>query len=256
MDLGLNQNLASKYHGATQIARVLTEDWVARNMYCPVCGNPILQHYTANKPVADFYCEDCKSDFELKSKCKPAGELSDIINDGQYDKMIERITSYSNPNFFFMHYADFRVRNLIFIPNHFFTPDIIIKRKPLASTARRAGWVGCKIDISKVPSSGKIFIIREREVVKKEKVHDQYLKTSFLKESKLQKRGWILDVLSCVERIPSQDFSLKEVYAFEKELSLKHPENNFIRDKIRQQLQYLRNQGFIRFTARGRYCKL
>lgn len=256
MDLNLNQNLATTYHSATQIARVLTEDWVARNMYCPICGNPMLFHYTANKPVADFCCEQCRNDFELKSKCKPTGKLSNIINDGQYDKMIERITSYSNPNFFFMHYADFKVRNLILIPNHFFTPDIIIKRKPLADTARRAGWTGCKIDISKIPDSGKIFIIKEREVIDKSKVQKLYQRTSFLRESNFQSRGWILDVLSCVERIPNEDFSLSQVYSFEDELKLKHPENNFIRDKIRQQLQYLRDQGYIKFTARGKYRKL
>ena len=68
MDLHFNQSLAAGYHSGSQISRVLTEDWMERNMFCPVCGAPVLGHYEANKPVADFFCEDCKSDFELKSK--------------------------------------------------------------------------------------------------------------------------------------------------------------------------------------------
>lgn len=68
MDLHFNQSLAVGYHSGSQISRVLTEDWMARNMFCPVCGAPVLGHYEANKPVADFFCDDCKSDFELKSK--------------------------------------------------------------------------------------------------------------------------------------------------------------------------------------------
>ena len=68
MDLHFNQSLANGYHSGSQISRVLTEDWMERNMFCPVCGAPVLGHYGANKPVADFFCDDCKSDFELKSK--------------------------------------------------------------------------------------------------------------------------------------------------------------------------------------------
>ncbi|MCF0194645.1 MAG: restriction endonuclease [Bacteroidaceae bacterium] len=91
MDLLFNTQLANSYHGRTQIARVLTEDWVSRNLYCPICGNPILCQYEANRSVADFYCQSCQNDFELKSKEKRDGELGKVINDGQYDKMIERI---------------------------------------------------------------------------------------------------------------------------------------------------------------------
>ena len=47
------------------------------------------------------------------------------------------------------------VENLVFIPKHFFVPDIIEKRKPLAENAQRAGWVGCNIVIDKIPEQGE-----------------------------------------------------------------------------------------------------
>ena len=53
MDLHFNQSLANGYHSGSQISRVLTEDWMEHNMFCPVCGAPVLGHYQANKPVAD-----------------------------------------------------------------------------------------------------------------------------------------------------------------------------------------------------------
>ena len=34
MDLRFNTSLAEGYKNASQIARVLTEDWLARNRYC------------------------------------------------------------------------------------------------------------------------------------------------------------------------------------------------------------------------------
>ncbi|MDX1786848.1 MAG: hypothetical protein R3205_01985 [Psychrobacter sp.] len=52
------------------------------------------------------------------------------------------------------------------------------------------------------------------------------------------------------------NFSLNQVYAFADLLKLKHPENNHIKDKIRQQLQVLRDKGIIEFTGRGQYRKL
>ncbi|MBQ1909890.1 MAG: hypothetical protein II170_08145, partial [Bacteroidaceae bacterium] len=40
------------------------------------------------------------------------------------------------------------------------------------------------------------------------------------------------------------------------ELQLKHPDNNHIHDKIRQQLQFLRDKGFVQFISPGKYCKI
>lgn len=256
MDLHFNYSLASGYHSCSQISRVLTEDWMARNMFCPVCGASVLGHYEANKPVADFFCDDCKSDFELKSKESKTAVIGHKITDGAYGTMIERITSLRNPHLFVMTYSNWTVNNLLMIPSYFFVPDIIEKRPPLKETARRAGWVGCNIEIGNIPESGKIFIVKNSLQEDKSKVVDLYQRTLTLRTSKIDSRGWLLDVLRCVERIPNKEFSLDEVYAFTDELKQKHPDNNFIRDKIRQQLQYLRDKDFIKFTSRGHYKKI
>ena len=79
--------------------------------------------------------------------------------------------------------------------------------------------------------------------------------TVFLREYRLDARGWILDVLRCVNKIEGRDFTLKQMYAFETQLAEKHPENHHIKDKIRQQLQLLRDKGILEFNGRGRYRK-
>ena len=256
MDFQFNLALADNYHSNSQKSRVLTEDWVERNLYCPICGKLNVRRYENNHPTGDFYCPDCNSDFELKSKESASGKLSKIINDGEYNTMISRITSFRNPNFFFMTYKDYSVQNFVLIPNHFFTPEIIIKRKPLSQNARRAGWTGCNIDISAIPDTGKIFIVKDRVEIPHETVIENYAKTKSLKTTNLDSRGWLLDTLLCVEKIPTKEFTLNQMYAFENELKAKHPENNFVKDKIRQQLQYLRNKGFIEFVSPGHYRKI
>lgn len=71
-----------------------------------------------NKPVADFYCYECNEIYELKSKNE---ELKNIINDGEYSTIIERITSDTNPNFFFLTYniQNYYVNNLMIILKYF-----------------------------------------------------------------------------------------------------------------------------------------
>jgi type II restriction enzyme len=64
-----------------------------------------------------------------------------------------------------------------------------------------------------------------------------------------------LDVWQCIDKLDA-NFSLNQVYAFADLLKLKHPANNHIKDKIRQQLQVLRDKGIIEFTGRGHYRKL
>ena len=254
MNLSFNTQLAENYHSKSQQARVMTEHWVLENGYCPNCGNNYLSEFANNRPVADFYCQSCREEFELKSK---QAKFSNIINDGAYATMIERLKSDNNPNFFFLNYSkDMQVSNFVLIPKQFFTPDIIIKRKPLAPTARRAGWVGCKIDLSNVPSKGKVFLVKNGQVLDRRSVQADFKKTLFLRENSQASRGWTLEILKCLDRIPKQEFSLEEVYQFEHLLQQKYPNNHFIKDKIRQQLQVLRDKNLLDFLSRGRYRKL
>ncbi len=256
MDLNFDRTLIGGYKSNSQIARVLTENWVERNMFCPICGAPTLIHYVANKPVADFLCTNCQSDFELKSKESKKGLIGNKISDGAYETMIDRITSFENPHLLVMTYANWGVNNLLLIPKYFFVPDIIEKRSALKDTARRAGWVGCNIEIGSIPNSGKIFIIKNGEQISKQKIVDQYQQVSLLQTSKIENRGWLMDILKIIEQIPTDEFRLNDLYAFVEELQQKHPANNFIEAKIRQQLQLLRDKGFIQFTTRGRYRKI
>lgn len=67
MNLRFDTSLAEGYKNPSQIARVLTEDWLARNLYCPICGEVSIRRAEANAPVKDYVCEKCKAQYELKS---------------------------------------------------------------------------------------------------------------------------------------------------------------------------------------------
>lgn len=253
MDLLFERKLADAYKSQSQKIRVLTEYWVESQVYCPNCGYLDIDKYRNNKPVADFFCSNCKEDYELKSKRDSIGSK---IVDGAYRTMLERLTSSNNPNLFLLNYdlTSLEVMNLFVIPKHFFVPEIIEKRKPLASTARRAGWIGCNILLQSIPQAGKIFFVRDRMIEPKGKVLKEWQKTLFLREEKeVSAKGWLLDIMRCIEKLGKKEFTLDDVYVFENELSKLHPENKHIKDKVRQQLQILRDRGYLDFVSRGYY---
>ncbi|MDP3899638.1 MAG: DpnI domain-containing protein [bacterium] len=253
MELHFEKKLADNYKNAAQQARVLTEHWVDSVVFCPNCGHLDIDQYPNNQPVADFFCSNCSEDYELKSK---RGGIGAKVVDGAYRTMLERLQSAHNPNLFLLSYdwQSLAVLNFLVIPKHFFVPEIIEQRKPLAPTARRAGWVGCNIILESIPQTGKIFFVKNQQVEPKDKVLATWQKTLFLREEKeATAKGWLLDTMRCVERLGKREFTLSDLYAFVGELQKLHPENKHIKDKIRQQLQILRDKGYLDFVARGSY---
>lgn len=254
MILKFDTTLTEGYKSSAQRVRVMSESWLGNNMYCPNCGNPKIQHMTNNSPVADFQCDNCGEIYELKSK---KGNLGKKIADGAYSTMIERITSDSNPDLFLLQYSEqYDVTALMLIPRFFFVPEIIEKRKPLAPTARRRDWVGCNILYHQIPDQGRIEIINNSSVINRSDVIESYKRIKQLKTKSLESRGWLLDVLNCVNDIKSDVFTLNEVYDYVELLQQKHINNNNVEAKIRQQLQFLRDKGFIEFLGRGQYRKI
>ncbi|MFZ1720047.1 MAG: DpnI domain-containing protein [Candidatus Moraniibacteriota bacterium] len=252
MNLFFDTKLAIQYRSVSQKARVLSEAWVLHEIYCPNCGNGIY-NYGNNKPVADFYCKTCVEDFELKSK---NGKIGKKVSAGAYSQMIKRINSSEKPNFFFMGYIAeaSKVYDFFVIPKHFFISEIIEKRKPLRENARRAGWIGSNILFSKIPKAGQIFYVENGKETDKKSVLEKWQKTLFLKKiKKSDSKGWILDIMNCIDSLNQKKFTLQDMYAFEYDLSIIHPENKNIRPKIRQQLQILRNKGYLEFVGYGQY---
>jgi type II restriction enzyme len=109
-----------------------------------------------------------------------------------------------------------------------------------------------------------------------EEVRERFRRVKPLKDLSVAQRGWTLDVLNIVRRITARnspalrdepahsklnqsrltsaatnEFTNADVYAYERELAALHPDNRHIRDKIRQQLQVLRDTGFLSQPERG-----
>jgi len=241
-----------RYKNPSQVARVASESWGLRNLYCPNCTSPRLNSTPANTPVIDYTCPLCASLFQLKAQGHSLGAR---ILDAGYDKMVHAIRENRRPNLFAVYYLpnEWSVWNLLLIPSFGLPLSAIEKRKPLSSSAERRGWVGCNIRIDLIPSDAKILVISEGKTVPARVVRERYDRVRPLQTLDVERRGWTLDVLNVVRSLGKRDFSLPDVYGLEKQLGQLHPSNRHVRDKIRQQLQILRDLGFLEFLGGGDY---
>lgn len=169
--------------------------------------------------------------------------------------MKSAIVEDRTPNLFVLHYdlTAWKVSALMLIPKFAFTLSSLERRKPLGPTARRAGWVGCNILLNRIPSDARIALIQEGRVVSNRAVRQAYERLRPLQELDTERRGWTLDVLQIVQSLGRAEFTLRDVYAHAGELAKLHPKNFHVHDKIRQQLQVLRDLGLVEFCGRGVY---
>jgi type II restriction enzyme len=272
MNLSMTGGLADAYRSGAQRTRVVTEAWGESNLYCPNCSSPRLDRLKHNTKASDFSCPKCGFWYQLKGQ-KTA--IRSTVTDGAYESMMDAIRSDRAPNYYFLHYdlPTWTIKNLLLIPKFAFPASAIIKRPALKATARRAGWVGCNFALDRIPVDARIDIVRDppsqmssygglgQVVSSPALVREQFKKIkSAFAELSTRERGWTLDVLNMVRRIEDEgrgrgrlEFSNEDVYAYERELEALHPDNRHIRDKIRQQLQVLRDRGFLVHLGRNRW---
>lgn len=216
------------------------------------CGNECIQQYQNNNPATDFHCLVCDEEYELKGK---RGRFGGKIVNGAYHTLVQKLQTEQNPNLILLAY-DIKLSSVLdleIIPKHFFTPEIVEARRPLSASARRAGWIGCNINLTSIPLAGRICIVKNRTARSKSDVLESWNKTRFLREKNAQERTWLLTVMELIDSLGRKDFVLSDLYMFKEPLSHAFPNNKHVKEKIRQQLQTLRDGGYIEFTARGRY---
>lgn len=239
-----------QYASRSQQARVLTEAWLHKNISCPACAST-LENTPNNTKACDFICASCGDPFELKSK---KSKFGNFVTDGAYKPMIASIRENRQANLFLLSYKlPFIVTELSVLPKYFLVEAMIVERKPLAQTARRAGWVGCKLNLQLIPKSALISCVVAGEFVAKSQIKQQWERSKLFKEIAAAARGWAAVTLGVVERIRKPEFSLQDVYEHEARLAVMFPNNRNIRPKLRQQLQVLREMGLVTFLGGGKY---
>ena len=176
------------------------------------------------------------------------------IVDAAYAPMIAAIRGDHAPNLLYLHHQPGTgVQDLLLVPRFFFTEQCIEKRKPLADTARRAGWIGCNIRLDLIAPEGRIYLVAAGNPAQAKNVREQFRRVAPLRRIAPSLRGWALAVLLQLHKLGAPIFTLEDAYRAEPALAALFPNNRNIRPKIRQQLQVLRDLEILVFEGRGRY---
>ena len=251
--------LSRGFTSNSQIARRVTKNWAARNLFCIACDADKLWPMPNNAVVSDFNCPNCSSKYQLKSKGGPFGLK---VANSEYSKKIAAIEQGNVPHYAFLQYLPvapklWLVRDVFVIPSHFFSRAVIEQRRALSHTAQRSGWVGSNILLGNLPVDARVAVVTGGQVRDRNEVRQKWRRFEFL-ASPGARGGWGADVWSCVQRLRAETrsttFTLQAFYSrFVDELRARYPENNNVDAKIRQQLQVLRDGGVLQFLGAGSY---
>lgn len=250
----MSEELGGKYKSLAQKARVITEDWMAEEGYCPSCLSRLVQT-AANSKAVDFQCLKCMVQFQLKST---KSKIGNRVPDGAYQTMLSAVRSDTCPALVLMHYSniEWAVRDLTIIPSFALTEQAIIPRKPLSPTARRAGWIGCNIDLTKIATQARVDVVKNGIVSPQDVVVASYARLAPLKSINVKQRGWAMAVLNGIQSKSWTIFSTQDAYQLEETMKRTFPNNKNIKPKIRQQLQILRDMGILIHVGRGEWMLL
>ncbi len=251
MELTCDMALAQEYKSPSQRARVLSEGWFGKNAYCLACDADELRKTPANTKATDFICPKCSHCYELKAF---KGRKPRVLNDGAFGTMMEKIHCGTAPTLCLMERTEgWVVRGLTAIHSSFVLPEVIVKRRPLKASARRRDWVGCNIRLDQIDAGADVTVVDAGVVQPVETVRRRFQRFLPLAKKSVEQRGWTLLTLGMVRKLGKAEFALQEMYGLEAEFGRAYPQNHHVRDKIRQQLQILRDLGVLAFVGRGEY---
>jgi len=251
MLLRCDTSIADRYTSQAQISRILSEKWLESNGYCLSCESDSLRRSSANTKATDFTCPLCDQNYELKAfRVIPRNRLVD----GAYTSLMGRILDGTVPTLMMMERNEqWEIQNLTTVHRLFLTPEVVEQRKPLSLTARRAGWIGCNIRLDRIAIDARIEIISLGRFNNRNLVRKAFQKFGKLDEISPNKRGWTTLTLRIIRELQSAAFTLSDLYNKEEEFAHAYPGNQNVRPKIRQQLQVLRDLGYLEFLGSGVY---
>ena len=253
MTMAFQTDLAVPYRSRTQAVRVMSEAWAHENLYCTNCGAERMIQQRANNIASDFICPKCNEEYELKSASGIPGKK--VVN-GAYATLIARLSAGLQPNLILLGYSaiSLTVDTVRVVPRQFFTAQLVEPRFALSPDARRAGWTGCNILVGELPRIAVLDIVEDGAACAKADVLAKWSATKFLcDQADDHTKRWLIETMKSIEQLQKAEFHLSELYADEPRLHLLFPDNAHVREKIRQQLQRLRDRGYLQFLGCGRY---
>jgi hypothetical protein len=136
---------AARYASRSQVARVAIETWAARNVLCWRCNRALIPA-PPNTHLLDAVCASGEHEVQIKAFAGIAGER---VSGAAFEPMRKRLSEGALPDYLLISYD--RPREVVvlaeYVDGEAVGSERVAGRRPLAATARRAGWIGAVIDL-------------------------------------------------------------------------------------------------------------
>lgn len=137
-----------KWSSISRIIGEAVEDCVA-TMPCPICNTRTLVKYKTNQKSKDVRCEKCSCQIQIKATKHTTKQKTSLKLLGAEYKTTCASIKENNVHYLVLMYSvvgdNYTINDIYFIDHANINESCIIPRKPLSSTARRAGWQGCML---------------------------------------------------------------------------------------------------------------
>ena len=125
-------------------------------MHCPICSNKSLVKYKQNEKSKDVKCENCNCQIQIKATKNTKKEHTTLTLLGAEYKTTCSSIKENKVHYIVLLYSVvediYTVNKLFFIDCVDINETCVIPRKPLSSTAKRAGWQGCMLVFNRFKS--------------------------------------------------------------------------------------------------------
>jgi type II restriction enzyme len=128
------------------------EYYIKNNVKCIRCNNNNFSKYKTNEASKDLICINCSQKFQVKAKSATQKQVNNIKNTdifktigGEYSTTVKNINEQIDYLIILYEKQSYKIINILYIKYENINQTCIIPRKPLSTTAKRAGWQGCNI---------------------------------------------------------------------------------------------------------------
>lgn len=130
------------------------ERLVAKVVRCPGCKDGRLRALPPNFKCADVICDFCGYLAQVKTKkvARIPTDCPRLFLGAAWGSQHERMTAGIYFSLFLVLESPTKEAAIFFLPRDLQTSEMFVPRNPLASTARRAGWTGFMIDLTRAVS--------------------------------------------------------------------------------------------------------
>lgn len=135
----------------TSVSKIIgeaVEDCVS-TMACPLCHEKTLIKYKMNEKSKDMTCETCHCHIQVKATKSSKKKTHSLKLLGAEYKTTSASIKKNDVHYLIVSYSVlqeiYTIHNIYFIDRADVTECCIIPRKPLSSSAKRAGWQGCML---------------------------------------------------------------------------------------------------------------